>query len=145
MWLRIVGGAIVVIAIGIQAVPYGRDHTNPPVKQEATWDSPRTRELAQRACFDCHSNETRWPWYSNVAPTSWLVQRDVDKGRRELNFSEFDREQRSASESSDQVRTGAMPQWYYVVLHAEAKLNEAEKQELMRGLQASFPDRPRRR
>ena len=68
---------IIVVAVGgfllIQLVPFGRDHTNPPVVQEPNWDSPATRELAQRACFDCHSNETVWPWYSNIAPVSWLV------------------------------------------------------------------------
>jgi hypothetical protein len=63
-----------------QAIPYGRGHSNPPVTKEPAWDSSRTRELAKRACFDCHSNETTWPWYSNVAPESWLIQRDVDAG-----------------------------------------------------------------
>jgi hypothetical protein len=85
--LSIVG---VVVLFGlIQLVPYGRDHTNPPVVAEPAWDSPQTRALAVRACFDCHSNETVWPWYSNVAPASWLVQRDVDDGRRRLNWSEW--------------------------------------------------------
>ena len=66
------------LAIGgfllIQFVPYGRSHTNPPVLSEPAWDSPETRVLAQTACFDCHSNETDWsPWYTKVAPASWLV------------------------------------------------------------------------
>ena len=63
---------VLIVAVGgfllIQFVPFGRDHTNPPVVQEPKWDSPATRELAKRACFDCHSNETVWPWYSNIAP-----------------------------------------------------------------------------
>src|SRR5690349_11025724 len=66
--------AITGLFLLIQAVPYGRAHTNPPVVSEPHWDSPRTRELAKRACFDCHSNETRWPWYSHVAPMSWVLQ-----------------------------------------------------------------------
>jgi mono/diheme cytochrome c family protein len=78
-------GAVVLGTLGaIQLVPYGRDHINPQVTQESRWDSARTRALAARACFDCHSNETVWPWYSNVAPVSWLIQRDVDEGRRAL-------------------------------------------------------------
>ena len=70
-------GVLVGLFVVMQAVPYGRDHTNPPVIVEPAWDSPRTRELAVRACFDCHSNETKWPSYSHVAPLSWVVQRHV--------------------------------------------------------------------
>ena len=73
----------------IQLVPYGRDHTNPRVIAEPTWDSAKTRATAVIACFDCHSNETKWPWYSNIAPMSWLVQRDVDEGREHMNLSEW--------------------------------------------------------
>ncbi len=82
-------GVLVVGLIAIQLVPYGRNHTNPPVQSEPNWDSPETRALAERACFECHSNETAWPWYSNIAPVSWLVQHDVDEGREKLNFSEW--------------------------------------------------------
>jgi len=82
-------GAFVALVIVIQLVPFGRNHTNPPVVQEPNWDSPRTRELAVRACFDCHSNETVWPWFSNIAPISWLVYRDVFEGREHLNYSEW--------------------------------------------------------
>lgn len=80
---------VVVFAL-IQLVPYGRDHDNPPVTQAPEWDSVRTEQLAVDACYDCHSNETEWPWYTNIAPMSWLIQRDVDGGREELNFSEMD-------------------------------------------------------
>ena len=62
-----------------QLIPFGRSHTNPVVVKEPTWDSPTTRDLAKRACFDCHSNETVWPWYTNIAPVSWLTQRDVKR------------------------------------------------------------------
>ena len=86
LWIVIAG---VVLFVVIQLVPYGRDHSNPPVTNEPNWDSPRTRELAKAACFDCHSNETDWPWYSGIAPASWLLYRDVSKGRDKLNFSEW--------------------------------------------------------
>ncbi len=65
----VVGGFLL-----IQLVPYGRNHTNPPVIQEPAWDSPQTQELFTRACADCHSNTTVWPWYSNVAPCLAVVQ-----------------------------------------------------------------------
>src|SRR5687768_3027163 len=80
--LRWLGVAIVGVLAAVQLVPYGRDHTNPPVRQEPAWDRPQTRALVARACFDCHSNETTWPWYSHIAPVSWLIQRDVVEGRR---------------------------------------------------------------
>ena len=79
-----------IIFVGIQFVPYGHDHTNPPVTQGPKWDSPETEKLMRGACMDCHSDETVWPWYSNVAPVSWLVQKDVVQGRAYLNVSELD-------------------------------------------------------
>jgi mono/diheme cytochrome c family protein len=120
----------------IQLVPYGRQHTNPPVVQEPNWDSPQTRELAQRACFDCHSNESVWPWYSNVAPVSWLVQRDVDEGRRSLNFSAWGRV-REPGEIIEVVREGRMPPSQYLITHPEARLTQPEKDALASGLQAT--------
>ncbi len=128
---------VVAVAVLIQAVPYGRAHTNPPVTAEPKWDSPRTRALAVDACFACHSNQTRWPWYSSVAPVSWLTQHDVDEGRRILNFSEWDRPQR-AGEASEAVSEGSMPPWQFKVLHPEARLSDAEKRQLIHGLQATL-------
>jgi mono/diheme cytochrome c family protein len=122
----------------IQVVPYGRDHTNPPTPSEPAWDSARTRALAVAACFDCHSNETEWPWYTNLAPFSWLTQRDVDEGRDTLNFSQWDRPQREADEIPEAIREGEMPPWYYAVLHSGARLSDAETQQLIDGLEATF-------
>jgi hypothetical protein len=129
---------LVVLFVLIQVVPYGRSHENPPVTGEPAWDGPRTAELARRACFDCHSNETVWPWYSWVAPVSWLVQSDVDEGRAHLNFSEFDKEQKHADDAADEVEDGEMPPATYLLAHADAKLSDAEKAELIRGLEATF-------
>jgi mono/diheme cytochrome c family protein len=81
---------VLLVAVLIQLIPFGHSHTNPPEAGEPAWNSPATRELIHRACFDCHSNESVWPWYSNVAPVSWLVQRDVNEGRSHLNFTEWD-------------------------------------------------------
>lgn len=128
----IVGGLLV-----IQLVPYGRAHENPAVVAEPSWDSPQTRELAVRACFDCHSNETVWPWYSNVAPFSWLVQRDVEEGREHLNYSEWNRPQ-EGDESAETVHEGSMPPNYYLWTHSEARLTDAELATLADGLEATF-------
>lgn len=128
----------VALAAAIQLVPYGRDHSNPPVTAEPQWDSVATRDLAKRACFDCHSNETVWPWYSHVAPVSWLLQRDVDEGRSKLNFSEWDKPQKEADEAAEAVREGEMPMWIYLPAHPEARFTEAEKQALIAGLEATI-------
>jgi mono/diheme cytochrome c family protein len=126
--------SIVGLLVLIQLVPYGRDHTNPPASAEPAWDSARTRALADAACFDCHSNETRWPWYTNVAPFSWLTQNDVDNGREALNFSEWDRPQEEAGEAAEAVMEGEMPPRAYTWLHPDAKLSAEERDALIRGL-----------
>ncbi len=128
---------IVLFAL-IQLVPYGRNHTNPPVRQEPVWDSPRTRELARRACFDCHSNETVWPWYSNIAPLSWMVQRDVEAGRRVLNFSEWDRPQEEAGEIIEVIQEGEMPPFTYRLLHPQARFSSAERAALIQGFKRTL-------
>lgn len=121
----------------IQLVPYGREHDNPPVVAEPAWDSAQTRQLTMRACFDCHSNETVWPWYSNVAPVSWLVQRDVDEGREELNYSEWNRRQ-EGDESAEAVRDGSMPPRSYLLTHPDARLSDTQLAALADGLEATF-------
>ena len=134
--LRYVGLGFVGALAVAQIVPYGRNHSNPPVVAEPAWDRPETRALAERACFDCHSNETRWPWYSHVAPTSWLVQRHVDEGREELNFSAWTGDAEAAREAAEAVVDGSMPPRSYTLLHSEAKLSAGERDQLARGLQA---------
>jgi mono/diheme cytochrome c family protein len=131
------GAIVIVVGFGlIQLVPYGREHTNPAVVQEPEWDSPRTRELAARACFDCHSNETTWPWYSNIAPVSWLVQRDVDQGRRRFNLSDWGQRSWDGDRMAEAVSEGEMPPWFYLPLHPQARLSDGEKQALIQGLAA---------
>ena len=124
-----------------QLIPYGRTHSNPPVIKEPAWDSPRTRELAVRACFNCHSNETRWPWYANVAPFSWVVEFDVNVARSVVNFSEWNRPYELAASSGLSVRTGNMPTVKYRMAHPEADLTPEETLDLARGLDATLsPD-----
>jgi len=120
----------------IQMIPYGHQHTNPPVLQEPNWDSSQTRELTQRACFDCHSNEVVWPWYSNVAPVSWWVQHDVEEGRQRLNFSDWSRV-REPGEIPETVREGEMPPSQFLITHPKARLTQAEVNALANGLRTT--------
>jgi mono/diheme cytochrome c family protein len=130
---------LVVVFGAVQLVPYRV--TNPSARNEPTWDTPRTRQLAVAACFDCHSNETSTYWWEDVAPLSWWITNHVDEGRAALNFSEC--AQRSGGESGDAAETvtnGSMPPGYYtwVGLHSNAKLTAAERKELAAGLRATL-------
>ncbi len=130
MWLARAGVALLAGIGAIQFIPVAQ--TNPP----ATAQVPAPTEvqaLMRRACYDCHSNETRWPWYARIAPVSWALTRDVEEGRRELNFSTWDqyddrRKARKLKETVEQLEKDAMPPWYYIPLHPEAKLSEAERE-----------------
>ena len=143
-------GRLVLAGLLIQLIPYGHDHTNAPTIQEPNWNSPETRSIAKRACFDCHSNETVWPWYSNIAPVSWLVYRDVSRGREHLNFSEWDvhpelpegegegeEHQHDPEIISDVLESGEMPPSTYLLMHPEARLTDNELQLLIDGLSQS--------
>lgn len=130
---------VAVLAAGfllIQLVPYGRAHENPPVVSEPNWDSPQTRELAARACFDCHSNETVWPWYSSIAPISWMTQHDVEEGRATVNFSDWART-REVDEIGEVVSEGQMPPSTFLITHPEARLTDTELAALAQGLRAT--------
>jgi len=136
--------AIVVLVIALvlsQFVPLS--HTNPPVTREVRWDSPQTRALAQRACFDCHSNVTTWPWYSRITPSSFLVVSDVEDGRRRLNFSEWDKPQRATIvDVEHDIQDGDMPAWQYLPMHPGARLSPAEQSQLIDGLRKTFAADP---
>ena len=136
--LRRLGGGLVALFLIVQLIPYGRVHDNPAPLREPPWDSPRTRELAARACFDCHSNQTAWPWYSHIAPASWYVRRHVEEGRGALNFSEYGLGTQETSDADTVVRNGTMPPAYYTPFHPTARLTAIERDELVRGLQATF-------
>lgn len=131
-WLAL---GFVAVLIGIQLVPYGRDHSSPTGGRTIAWDSPRTEQLMREACLDCHSNLTSWPWYSNVAPISWLVQHDVDEGRAQLNLSTDAIE---LDEMIEAVREESMPPWQYKPAHPGARLSSQDKEDLIRGLEATF-------
>jgi len=131
--------AVIAALVAIQFIPYGKDHTNPPIVSEPQWDSPRTKELFNRACADCHSNETAYPWYSNIAPVSWLIAHDIDEGREHFNVSMWGSQKKNEGEdAAKEVREGEMPMWFYTIAHPEAKLSSNEKQELISGLEKTF-------
>jgi hypothetical protein len=135
----LVGLACLVALFGlVQLVPYGRTHSNPAVVKEPPWSTPRVRELAVRACFDCHSNETKWPWYANVAPFSWVVEFDIENARDVINFSEWNRRFPLAVYSSQSILSGGMPTLKYRMAHPAADLNPEETRELASGLDATL-------
>jgi hypothetical protein len=125
--------AAAVGAVLIQFIPSHRE--NPPVETEVAAPA-EVRAILRRACYDCHSNETVWPWYAHVAPVSWLIERDVREGRREANFSTWNRndarrQARKWKEIREQVEKKEMPPWIYTTVHGEARLSEADSRALL--------------
>jgi len=133
------GGAAAVLIL-LQLVPVNR--ANPAVTREVKWNSPQTKELARRACMDCHSNETVWPWYGNIAPASLLLSSHVVEGRSRLNFSEWDKPNSDYQEVERNMNRGSMPTWDYMMIHAEARLSADEKARLLTGLKTTFDNDP---
>ena len=140
VWLYVIAALVILFGL-VQLVPYGHDHNNPPVVNSPTWDSTQTTALVKVACMDCHSNETIWPWYSNIAPVSWLIQADVDEGRARFNMSSWPTnpvaQQGLVDEMVGIIQEGEMPPMQYTLIHANARLSAAQQQELIQGLQAS--------
>jgi hypothetical protein len=129
----IIGAAAFVV---IQFVPYGWWHENPPVVQDTPWPNARSEQVARVSCYDCHSNESKWPVYSYVAPMSWLVHKDVAEGRDELNFSEWPLNEKQLDDAVDVVEDDAMPPSQYTLIHRNARLTPAEAQVLIAALEA---------
>jgi len=134
IFVGICAAFLAIVFVGIQFVPYGHNHVNPPVTQGPKWDSPQTKQLMSAACMDCHSNETVWPWYSNIAPVSWLVQKDVEEGRVFVNVSELDQGGVDLNDMVGQIQKGRMPPLQFLPTHPEAWLTAAQKQQLIDGI-----------
>jgi hypothetical protein len=132
--------ALVVIFVVLQLIPV--DRSNPTVTREVKWDTPETRALAKRACFDCHSNETVWPWDGYIAPASWLMADHVAEGRSRLNFSEWDKPNTDLGEVTESIKEGQMPLSDYLLMHPNAKLTQAESEALVAGLTATMQQDP---
>lgn len=138
----------VLFVIGLQVYPPTlHKQTNPPVVSEPQWSSAKTREYAVKCCFDCHSNETKWPLYSKIAPVSWQITRHVTRGRKRLNFSEWQSEVLSGDQSNEvderiaecieEIEEGSMPLKKYLQMHKEAQLTDEQKSEFIDGLRAT--------
>jgi cytochrome c551/c552 len=133
-----ISAAVVIGAagLGMQFVPVKGIGVNPP-ERYAVKASPEVEAILRKACFDCHSNETRWPWYARIAPGSWLMARDVNKGRSHMNMSEWEDDDKDAMQldmenSWDQIAEGNMPPWFYLPMHPDAILSDKEK-DLLKG------------
>ena len=134
--------ALVVLFVVAQFVPRSIFPIgNPAVDETKTLEAqaqkltPQVAGILNRSCRDCHSNKTSWPWYSKVAPVSWLLSHDVAEGRRELNMSEWakynpKRASHKLEEVCEQVDRGDMPMWYYRPLHPDAKLSDQDRRDI---------------
>ncbi|HOY15660.1 MAG TPA: heme-binding domain-containing protein [Haliscomenobacter sp.] len=137
--LKRIGLLLLLLAIAIQFVPVNR--TNPAVdpNQDYLKVSAAPAEVARllkASCYDCHSNEAKYPWYSYVAPVSFLIQNHIQEGRSKVNFSTWGSssahdQSEALEEIPETIAEGEMPLWDYNLMHPEAKLNEAEKQTLI--------------
>jgi len=130
--LKKIAIAVVVLLVLIQLVPVSRTNPLSPSTIQAPDD---VLSVLRQSCFNCHSHETQWPWYSHVAPVSWLVAHDVNEARGTMNFSnwaQYDAKERADhfKEIWDEVEDGGMPPWYYLLMHREARLSDRDKQVL---------------
>lgn len=137
LWIALSGIALILIAVEIPALMVIFDQR--PILAEPTWDSPETAALVRQSCADCHSNQTKWPWYSYVPPVSLLVTNHVREGREALNFSEWipGREQ-EVEEIVEVIRSGEMPMPSYLRMHPEAALLGQEQEQLITGFVRSL-------
>jgi hypothetical protein len=125
---------LILLAVLIVSQVFRIEKSNPPVHADVSVKAP-VDSLLRKACYDCHSNETVWPWYSNVAPVSWLLASDVGEGRRELNFSEWEnygleRQLHQLKEIAEEMQDGDMPPWYYSIMHAESRLKQEQRDQI---------------
>lgn len=137
---------ILVMGVFIAAQLFPVARSNPPVTGEIGVPDA-VREILRTSCYDCHSNETAWPWYSYVAPVSWLVVHDVHEGREHLNFSEWNQlaDQKRAKlleEIGEEVGEGEMPLPLYLTLHSEARLDDAAQEQIRAWTHQNEEDAP---
>ncbi len=128
-----------VVFLASQLVPIDRE--NPPVETEVS-APPEVRQVLERACYDCHSNESQWPWYGYVAPASWLVAYDIEEAREHMNFSTWNRYDREEQlhlieEVWEEVDEGEMPPFFYTPLHSHANLDANDRAVLRAWAEAS--------
>lgn len=130
--------ALILVGVAVLAVATSGLRTNPPVERTVDWTSPQATALFYRACADCHSNETNWPWYSYVAPISWRVIHHTNEGREHFNISANDLGH--ADDAAEALLEGEMPLSDYLRFHPEARLTPDEKSVLAEELKLLFGD-----
>ena len=147
---RLIRDAALVLIVGAAAIQVARPaRTNPPIDpgrtlMAVTHAPADVQSVLERGCRDCHSHETRWPWYSNVAPVSWLVIDDVNHGRRHFNYSDwaqYDRDKmpQLLKDICEQTRKGEMPLPSYLWVHPDSRLSDRDV-----SLLCDWSDRERR-
>lgn len=136
--LAIVGFLVIQILPLGNVIPTLQFPGNPAVEQQIQWDSPQTEQLARAACYDCHSNETVYPWYANVAPVKWLVYHDINEGRERMNFSTWQMREFDVDTMVDMIEKGQMPKSVYLPMHPEARFTAEQKAQLIAGIEATF-------
>ena len=140
-----IAGILVIGFFLLQVMPIGMIRPNferkpdPKTTTTVEWNSPEVHNLVRRACFDCHSNETTYPWYSQVAPVSWLVNRDVNQGRGAMNFSQDAATDYDIKDLEWHLYND-MPPRIYLVMHPDAKLTDEERAILLEGFKATFTE-----
>jgi len=128
--------ALVVAFMGIQFIPKNHNENSEALTTDfmTTFDAPKNIETQLKtSCYDCHSNNTHYPWYNKIQPVAWFMEGHIDEGKEELNFSEFGgyskRRQKSKLKSiMSQIRDDEMPLWNYALIHRDAKLSEKSKE-----------------
>lgn len=133
-WTKKIFIVLVIGLFAMQFIPVQRSNPSDSGQPAAP---PEVETVLRRACYDCHSNETRWRWYARIAPISFLLARDVKEGRRELNFSIWDRYEqrrkaRKLKEIVKEVEQGDMPPWYYIPAHTDAKLSQGDREAIVK-------------
>lgn len=123
--------ALALIASGLFA-----KRTNPDAANQVAWDSAETRDQFRKSCADCHSNQTRWPWYAYVGPSAFLMAHNVEEGREHFNVSNH--HMGESDDAAEEVREGEMPPRDYLLLHPEAALDDASRTQFAQGLGATF-------
>jgi hypothetical protein len=134
-WTTNVGLGILVLLLASQLVPVSR--SNPPIDPSGTIYStqqvpPEVKAVLDQSCKNCHSDETAWPWYSYVAPLSWVIARDVHQGRKAMNFSQWgtyppSKRERKLEDICDQLANGDMPDRKYILFHQSARVSESQR------------------
>ena len=135
-YIKKIGILLLLVFIGLQFIPKTYNESKTVLKTDfmTAFNPPKTIEnLLKTSCYDCHSNNTNYPWYNKLQPVAWLMEGHIDEGKEELNFSEFGdyskRRQKGKLKSIiSQIKEDEMPLWNYTLIHQDAKLSEKDKE-----------------